>query len=138
MRLYRCTVNHAGNRDMRIHKEEVTAAEIVLLRRIHGGEAVNDVVATREAKRQQPKERERLAEIYGRRQFAAAFPGTLPHLPLTLTDAGLTEEGRDIAAREHDDDDDAEPLPAPSATAQEIAARVAAKAAGKAVAAPLT
>lgn len=135
MQLYRCTVNHAGNRDMRIHKEGMTAADIVILRRIHGAEAVNDVVATKETRRAAVKERDRLVETYGRRKFAESFPGPLPRLPLTLTEAGLTEEGREIEAQEIDEDADAEPLPPPSATAQDIAARVAAKAAGKAAAA---
>jgi hypothetical protein len=139
VRIYRCTVNHAGNRDMVIHKDQVSAAEIVLLRRIHGAEAVNNVeVVFKEARRRQANERERLIETYGAKRFAESFPGPVPRLPLTLAEAGLTEEGRDIGVTEIDEEAEAEPLPEPSAAAQEIAARVAAKAAGKAPAVALT
>lgn len=126
MQYYRCEVNHAGNRDMRIHKDEVTPAEIILLRAIHGADSVTGVAKTRDGKAQQPAERERLASRYGAKLFATLFPGALPRMPLTLSDAGLAEDGREMQARESGEDDEDAPA-APSETARAIAARVAAK-----------
>lgn len=125
MYFYSCKVNHAGDRNTQIFKEQVTPAEIVMLRAIHGADAVTGVAKTREGKVLQPAERERLAGRYGAKLFTALFPGALPRLPMTLADAGLAEDGREMHVPV-DEDEDAEPA-APSDAARAIAARVAAR-----------
>jgi len=131
MQFYRCDVNHAGSRDMRIHKAEVTPAEIVVLRHLHGVESITGVVKTREGKVQQVVERERLRRIYGALVFAALFPGAVPRMPLTLADCGLNDDGRETqapeSAEDEDEDEDGDAPAAPSDAARAIAARVAAR-----------
>ena len=129
MHFYCCDVNHAGSRDMRIHKAEVTPAEIVVLRHLHGVESITGVVKTREGKVQQVVERERLRNLYSAVVFTALFPGAVPRMPLTLADCGLNDDGRETQAPEsaEDEDEDEDAPAAPSDAARAIAARVAAR-----------
>lgn len=137
MQLYDCRVRHANAPQMVIAKEGVTAAEIMLLRHLHTAEAVTNIVPTREARLQQAKERDRLVQSFGAKVFAAVFPGTMPRLPVNLTEAGLREDGSDPEADRALEDDADEPLPEPSAAAKAIAEKVKAQG-GKPVSAGLT
>jgi hypothetical protein len=104
MHLYRCRVNHAGNRDMQIHREEVTPAEIVILQTLHGADSISNIEKVREKPVRQEVERKRLADTYGSRVFARLFPGARPMLPLTLAEAGLSEDGRSLEQIEAESD----------------------------------
>jgi hypothetical protein len=83
---------------MTIHKEGVTAAEILLLRQIHGDDAVIDIVQTKLSTRSHAEELRRLSEIYGPTIVAQAWPGVAPRLPSNLKDAGLLVEEKDPEA----------------------------------------
>lgn len=50
MDFHRCVVRHRGDLTMTISKDDMTPAHIVLLRMIHGSDAVVDIVRTREGK----------------------------------------------------------------------------------------
>lgn len=68
-RLYECTVRLNGEMKNEVRKTNVTAAEIAVLKAIHGGkasgvEAVYQIKATGSAKRDDAEERGRLATIY--------------------------------------------------------------------------
>ncbi len=116
MQLFRCRVNHAGNRDMAIDKTDVTPAEIVLLKHVHGEDSVTHVEFTREGKRDQREERKRLAELFGAKIFAKVFPGNLPRMPVTLAEAGLSEDGTSEPTT-YDPENEAETPAAPEITA---------------------
>ena len=133
MELYSCKVRHAGNRGMEIPVDEVTPADIVLLRHVHGPDSVHSVRHIRQSNRQQAKERERLARKFSPRVFQEAYPGIAPRLPLTLADAGLRDDGTPMGGEVEENDGDDAPVEM-SAEAQALAARVEAKraaAAGK-------
>lgn len=96
MELASAVVRHAGNLGMTIHKEKLTPADLMLLRFIHGNDAVLQITVTHtNAKRDMAKEIERLREFYGVKAFETVFPGVSPVLPTTLEQAGIkppTEE----------------------------------------------
>lgn len=64
MKLYSCKLRLAGNVNNEVLKTEVTAAEIEVLREIHGSDAVLDIVQTGENRLDSAKERARLKRIY--------------------------------------------------------------------------
>lgn len=64
MKLYSCKINLKGSLLNQVIKSEVTAAEIVLLRAIHGNDAVNDIRHTANVNRTDRAERARLAGRY--------------------------------------------------------------------------
>ncbi len=64
MRLYSCKVLLAGSRDNEVRKDDITAAEIMALRTIHGDDAVIDIVPGAMDKRSHAEERARLYRLY--------------------------------------------------------------------------
>lgn len=76
----------------------VTAAEITVLRAIHGDEAVFDVEPAGEIDRSNREERQRLAEVYRARDgenklvIDSLFPGSGARVPETLDELELPEE----------------------------------------------
>ena len=118
MDLYNCTVRHAGNLGMTIARHDVTPAEIVILRLIHGEDSIVNIEKVKSSRPiDSRKERERLGAFYGEDVVLKAYPGAAPVLPKTLREAGIEAEP------EHE----AEPTPEPEPTAlpPEVAARVA-------------
>lgn len=107
MQLYNCVVRHAGNLGMTVHKIDLSAAEIVVLRHLHGADAVVNVSPSRETRLDSRKVRERLVELYGDKAIVECFPGATPRLPATLAEAGIEEEGEGAVASESDEHDDA-------------------------------
>lgn len=65
MQLYNCKVRLSGSLYNEVPKDEVTAAEITLLRVIHGNDGVADIVHKGEVERSDIEERGRLNFIYG-------------------------------------------------------------------------
>lgn len=65
MKLYKCRVRLHGKVTNEVRKEEVSAAEIALLKHIHGADAVLDIEEHTEVERTDAQERDRLAMIYG-------------------------------------------------------------------------
>lgn len=146
MQLYRCDVRHAGKQYTIIRKEDVTAADIVIMRVLHGADAVANIEPTRESRDAAVKVRARLVSAYGEKVFRQCYPGIAPVLPKDLAEAGLREDGRSYedveaeeAAREIEaiETAGAEPrpatgkpltdLPAPSAAAQAVAEKALAR-----------
>lgn len=64
MKLYSCKVNLAGSLLNQVHKVNVTPAEIVLLRAVHGNDAISDIKHVANVNRSDRAERARLAGIY--------------------------------------------------------------------------
>jgi hypothetical protein len=64
MRLYDCKVLLAGSRDNEVRKTDVTAAEIMALREIHGPDTVTEIVKKGMDKRPHGEERARLYALY--------------------------------------------------------------------------
>jgi hypothetical protein len=65
MKLYDCKVRLQGSLYNEVPKPGVTAAEIYLLRHIHGNDAVADITEAGKNTATQSQERERLIEVYG-------------------------------------------------------------------------
>lgn len=84
-----CKVRLSGELNNEILKSGVTPAEILLLRQVHGVDAVHQVSAKGTDKRPHREEVERLSNTYGAKVVAAAFPGLNPQLPVTFKDIGV-------------------------------------------------
>lgn len=72
MKLYNCKVNLGGSILHQVRKENVTAAEVMLLRSIHKGsnEAIVDIEEVGRVNRSDREERARLANAYTTELFA--------------------------------------------------------------------
>lgn len=71
--------------------KKITAAEVPVLRFIHGNDAVVNAKADETFKRTNAEEVERLKGFYGEVVFSQVYPGSLPKLPSTLAEVGLSE-----------------------------------------------
>lgn len=89
-----------GDEGQTIQKYDVTASEIEVLRRIHGGDAVRDVTYSGEIVRSNRQELERLHRVYGvvqpdgasfSQHVAALFPGAAARVFDKLTELELDE-----------------------------------------------
>lgn len=65
MKLFSCQVRLGGSLYNIVPKPDVTAAEIHILRLLHGDDSVVDIFETGKNKTTQAEERERLIEVYG-------------------------------------------------------------------------
>ncbi len=63
MRLYDCKVLLAGSRENEVRKSDVTAAEIMILRALHGEDSVTDIRPKEMDKRSHGPERARLFNL---------------------------------------------------------------------------
>lgn len=82
-----CKVRLAGSVSNEVRKELVTAAQIIVLRQIHGEDSVLDIVGRKEVERRDDEERDRLAKEYGAAKVAELFGPV--HNPLPKTVPGL-------------------------------------------------
>lgn len=85
-----------GDAGHTVRKSEVTAAEIAVLRAIHGESAVFDVTPTGRIIRSNKEELERIFTLYGKAQnhegeavIAKMFPGVGARVLTTLAELGL-------------------------------------------------
>lgn len=92
-----CFVCLDGDRGASVYKPDVTVAEIVLLRAIHGEDAVTNIKPTNTGKEKPADELARLRSIYtplsnmtreGTPIFDKVYPGRAPNVPKTLADIG--------------------------------------------------
>lgn len=81
------TVRLAGDLNMQIPRHKVTPPEVMLLRAIHGHDAVVDIKGIHMDRREHRAEKARLLERYDRKTVERLFPGVLPQLPVTFKDA---------------------------------------------------
>lgn len=91
------TINVGGDKGTQVHKS-VTAAEIPVLRAIHGDDAVSNIDPTGEVERSNREELDRLRETYGRAtdtenrsHFNTIYPGAGARVFQTLDELGLPE-----------------------------------------------
>lgn len=73
MKTYKCKVRCQANPNDEVRKKDVTAAEIRLLRLIHGEDAVVEIVETGETDRDINQERDRLEMRYAEKAVLALF-----------------------------------------------------------------
>jgi hypothetical protein len=71
----------------------VTPAEAVILRHLHGDDALINGKALADSSVSNEDEVERLKLVYGDKVFAVCFPGALPKLPATFAEAKVEVEG---------------------------------------------
>lgn len=120
MQLANIMVRLGGSLLNTVHVANASPAEILVLRAIHGDDAVTDVRPTKFTPKRHDAEFERLATKYDRAASMAApgsekspllsrlFPGAIKKLPERLADVGMP----DLDEPEDDDDDaDEEPKP---------------------------
>lgn len=89
MQKYNSTLRLGGALTNTVSKNGVTAAEILVLRGLHGEEAVVDISETEMDKRDHAQERGRLVALYGHKVVTALFGAPYANnsrLPVKLDD----------------------------------------------------
>jgi hypothetical protein len=100
MQICTCEVRLNDSAGHTVPKTEVTPAEILILQAIHGASAVVNIRPTKQDRRGNAEEWDRLHSAYGRAPdglmdagngtlLAKLFPGAMPKLPVTLKDIGM-------------------------------------------------
>ncbi|CAK0773586.1 hypothetical protein WCLP8_5030005 [uncultured Gammaproteobacteria bacterium] len=97
MQVCSCLVRHDGEMNHVTFKPNVTVAEIVILRAIHGEDAIVDILPVNMDRRTHEEEVDRLARIYTDPVVKRLWSGFRPRLPATLKDIGISRA--DIEAR---------------------------------------
>ena len=88
-----CTVAIGGDAGMTVAKYRVTAPELMVLREIHGADAVRNIEVIGDEDIPSNEERERLASIYTKpATIVRDVLGATGPLPKTLADAGIDDE----------------------------------------------
>ena len=107
MQLYDAVVRLNGNPMQEVPKEALTASEIILLQKIHGGtDAVVKIQQRKMDKRSHGEERNRLGLIYGDNHVFSLFGPEHTKLPVKL-------ENIDFVESDELTDDDLDLLTAP-------------------------
>ena len=86
MEICTCLVSIGGDPRHVVPKHSTTPAEIVLLQRLHGNDAVTEIAVTQKDKRSHEDERDRLGARYGDDKIIDTF-GQYGDLPSTLKEA---------------------------------------------------
>lgn len=98
MELVDCTVRLGGSLQHTVRKHNITVPEIVVLKAIHGDDAVVEMVLLDKiAKRSNAAELARLSQVYepmgekdvNKGLLRSLFPGHAPALPRTLSEIGI-------------------------------------------------
>ncbi len=92
MDLYSGDVRLKGRLDQVVRKKDLTAAEILVLRAIHGHDGVVNIVQTGKKQRAYADEYQRLCDIYGDRQCDTVWPGAQKVLPASIDDIQVVGE----------------------------------------------
>lgn len=119
MQVCECLVLIGGDQRNSVHKSAVTPAELVILQRIHGLDAVRDIFVRRMDRRTHDEERDRLGAFYGDEVVSQVF-GSYGKLPSTVKEAKIMPdmivdapvrgaEVPDIPLGESDEESAAEP-----------------------------
>jgi hypothetical protein len=111
MQLAHCFVKHQGNHYHAIKRINVSPAEILVLKKIHGADAITGVQYAGDSERSDADEVENLNRIYGGKEETQAhvanlFPGAAPKLPQTLAEVGydLKIEPKPVAGEQDEDE----------------------------------
>jgi hypothetical protein len=89
MEIYKAEICIGGLLTNTVIKDELTAAEILILRQVHGDDAVRGITPRGNRQIEYQKEYDRLLRKFGKRKLEAAFPGARPVLPQKLADVGI-------------------------------------------------
>lgn len=101
MQIYDCIVRLAGDITNEVPKTDATAAEIIVLRHIHGGDAVIGIKKRHMDKRPHSVERDRLSLRYGFGITEHLFGATHNKLPVELNKDTEEQFAKQIEADEH-------------------------------------
>jgi hypothetical protein len=78
LKLFSAKIRRGGDVRDEVRKDGLTAAEIKMLKKIHGKDAVLEVDETGVAQRDVQDERKRLEMLYGEKAVAAVFGAPVP------------------------------------------------------------
>jgi hypothetical protein len=93
MQLCNITVAIGGEAGMTVHKERVTVPEIMILRAVHGEDAVRNIEVIEDADIDASEERSRLGAVYKNPEtIVRDVLGAHGNLPKTLDEAGIDDE----------------------------------------------
>jgi hypothetical protein len=93
MQVCNCTVAIGGDAGMTITKERVTVPELMVLRAVHGEDAVRNISVIGKSDVSSPEERERLISIYiAPAGIVKDTVGAAGSLPKTLDESGIPED----------------------------------------------
>lgn len=93
MQIVNCTVAIAGEAGMTVYKERVSVPEILVLRAIHGEDAVRNIEVIEDADIDSNDERARLLSIYINPEGVVKDTlGAVGPLPKTIEDSGIGDE----------------------------------------------
>lgn len=112
-KLYACKLRLNGNVLNEIRKTDVTAAEIEVLRALHGSDSVLDIEETGRVNRSDRDERQRLTQEYAsfsigealerkRRMLTELFGHARNPLPKDMDDVSAEDDGRGGAEADRD------------------------------------
>ena len=111
MQLCNITVRIGGSLLHTVPLTDATPAEILVLKHLHGDDAVVDIMPTRMGKTKQDSEWERLSAKYDKASsmsvlgdssksiMASLFPGAMRKLPITLKEIGMGHLNSPFAAQ---------------------------------------
>lgn len=100
MRVYDCVVRLAGELNNEVPKVGVTAAEVYILRSIHGSDAVVRIEPRGMDRRDHKTERDRLAQRYGEARLVELFGMAHNKLPVELNDEDEALIAEHVAEKE--------------------------------------
>src|SRR3546814_19686114 len=91
-----CQVRLSGKLTHTVGKKNISVAEIVALRAIHGADAVVDVQPKANDKTPHAAELDHLRKTYGDKVLQALFPGHSPRVPVSPNDVGLDRDRKSV------------------------------------------
>lgn len=109
MQNYTATVRLRGSAMNEVQKEDVTAAEVIMLKRIHGEDALVNIRPTRMDKRNHKEERARLSEVYGARKVEELFGNEIIGAKLPVKLDGIADIPSDTDDDLDDESEETEP-----------------------------
>lgn len=99
MQLVHCVVKHGGKHHSAVKRLYVSVAEIIVLRKIHGDDAIEDITVKYAGIRKPGfDEMDYLTRTYGGKDetlqmIQSLFPGAVPTFPSRLSDIGISNVG---------------------------------------------
>jgi hypothetical protein len=121
MQYVSCAVQIAGDKNNVVVRSRVSVAEVLILRRIHGDDAVTDIRVLPGHTNESPvAAREELKKFYKPELVMSVYPGGHPSLPQHASDIGLD--------RALDEDEITHPTPAARKGARKTADEASAEA----------
>lgn len=118
MQFYSAKIRLSGSLNNEVRREDLTAAEIGVLRQIHGETAVTEVKATEgSSDRSDAGERTRLVGIYGEKTVKEVLGTSVHALPKELPDVAAPAKVRKMRASAEPRDPGVPPAPTADAAA---------------------